>query len=128
MLRRTMSLAAVAVTVIMAAAIPAGAGSPCCCAMPCVVPAPAPVIVYQPYEMPQIYVVDQGPVYSGPGIFTNPTVVLPRRMPKYPYVGHDYPRYLPSYEELPPYQEPLPLRSRAQALPPRRLVKRAQAR
>ena len=45
------------------------------------------MVVYTPYEMPQIYIVDQGPVYSGPGIYTNPTLVVPRRMPRYPYVG-----------------------------------------
>ena len=59
-----------------------------------------PVVVYEPYEMPQIYIVDQGPVYSGPGIYTNPTVVVPRPLARYPYVGRDY-RYLP------PYREPL---------------------
>ena len=50
--------------------------------------------------MPRIYIVDQGPVYSGPGIYTNPTLVLPRRLPRYPYVTRDYPN-------LPPYREPL---------------------
>ncbi len=66
----------------------------------------ATVKVYEPYEMPRIYIVDQGPVYSGPGIYTNPTVVLPHRMPRYPYIGRDYPANLPPYIE--------PLRSRAQ--------------
>ena len=93
---------------MMVASVPAQAGGPCCCPAPCVVAVPAPPVkVYVPYEMPRIYVVDQGPVYSGPGIYTNPTVVLPRRMPRYPYVGRDYPHYLPPYRE--------PLRSRAEA-------------
>jgi hypothetical protein len=55
--------------------------------------APPPVVLYRPYEMPRVYIVDQGPVYSGPGIYTEPTVVVPRPMPRYPYVAHDYPAY-----------------------------------
>ena len=105
MIRRTLSIAALATAAAVAAAPSANAGSPCCCPAPCVV-APPPVVVYTPYEMPQIYIVDQGPVYSGPGIYTNPTVVMPWRMPRYPYVGRAYPHYVPSYVA--------PLRSRAQ--------------
>lgn len=100
MIRRSLSIAALTVLSAAAAVSSASAGSACCCAAPCVYAAP-PVVVYTPYEMPRIYIVDQGPVYSGPGIYTNPTVVMPRRMPRYPYVGRDYPNYLP------PYREPL---------------------
>ena len=64
--------------------------------MPCCRVA-APVVVL---EMPRIYIVDQGPVYSGPGIYTNPTVVLPRRMAHYPYVGRGYPYYRPHVAPL----------------------------
>lgn len=103
MIRRSVSIAALAMLSAAASISPASAGSPCCCVTPCVVYAAPPVVVYEPYEMPRIYVVDQGPVYSGPGIYTNPTVVLPRRLPRYPYVSRDY-RYLPPYRE--------PLRSR----------------
>ena len=104
MIGRSLSIAACAVLLATAAVSSANAGSPCCCAAPCgyavpVVVAP-PVVVYEPYVM---YVVDQGPVYSGPGIYTNPTLVVPRPMARYPYVGRDY-RYLPPYRE--------PLRSR----------------
>jgi len=100
MIRRSLSITALAVLSATAAAVSsASAGSPCCCVAPCVYAAP-PVVVYQPYEMPRIYIVDQGPVYSGPGIYTNPTVVMPHRLPRYPYVGRDYPN-------LPPYREPL---------------------
>ena len=77
MIRRSLSIAALTVLSAVAAVSSASAGSPCCCAAPCVYAAP-PVVVYQPYEMPRIYIVDQGPVYSGPGIYTNPTVVMPR--------------------------------------------------
>ena len=100
MIRRSLSIAALTVLSAAAAVSSASAGSPCCCPAPCVVAGP-PVVVYTPYEMPRIYVVDHGPVYSGPGIYTNPTLVLPRRMARYPYVG---PRY---YRDLPPYREPL---------------------
>jgi hypothetical protein len=83
------------------------------------------VVVYEPYEMPRIYIVDQGPVYSGPGIYTDPTVVMPRPMPHYPYVGRDYPAYRHHPGYLPPYVEPL--RVRAQYVPPRRPVRRSAA-
>jgi hypothetical protein len=105
MIRRTLSIAALATLAAVASASSASAGSPCCCVDSCVVVPMRPVKVYVPYEMPRIYIVDQGPVYSGPGIYTNPTLVLPHRLPRYPYVGRDYPT-------LPPYREPL--RSRAQ--------------
>jgi hypothetical protein len=97
MIRRSLSIAALAALSAAATVSPASAGgSPCCCVAPCVIAAPPPVVVYEPYEMPRIYIVDRGPVYSGPGIYTNPTVVMPRRLPRYPYVSHDY-RYLPPY-------------------------------
>ncbi|MCC6888167.1 MAG: hypothetical protein IT536_06495 [Hyphomicrobiales bacterium] len=109
MSRSILTIAAVALA-MGATPSAAQAGGLCCCPAPCLAPGP-PVMVYEPYRMPQIYVVDQGPVYSGPGIYTNPTVVLPRPMPPYPYVGRDDPygdRYLPPYVD--------PLRARGQAL------------
>ena len=99
MIRRLLSLAALTVLSTAAAVSSASAGSPCCCPAPCVVAGP-PVVVYTPYEMPRIYVVDQGPVFSGPGIYTNPTVMMPHRMARYPYIG-------PRHGYLPPYREPL---------------------
>jgi hypothetical protein len=100
MIRRSLSIAALVAVSAAASISSASAGSPCCCAAPCVVAVPPPVVVYEPYEMPRIYIVDRGPVYSGPGIYTNRTVMMPHRQPRYPYVGNDY-RYLP------PYREPL---------------------
>lgn len=41
-------------------------------------------------KRPPIYVVDHGPVYSGPGVYAKPTVARPRRLPHYPYVGRVY--------------------------------------
>lgn len=122
MLRRTISIALIAGAAAVAAASTANAN--CCCPTPCA--APAPVMVYQPYEMPQIYVVDQGPVYSGPGIYTNPTLVLPRRMPHYPYVSSDYPGYLPPYYQPARRHYGPILRSRAQGVLPRGAVRRWQ--
>ncbi|WP_291854753.1 hypothetical protein [Bradyrhizobium sp.] len=48
-------------------------------------------------ERRRIYIVDRGPVYSGPGIYTKPTIARPRRLPDYPYVGPVHFRALPSY-------------------------------
>jgi hypothetical protein len=107
MLRTTLSIA-VAATAAAFVSSPVRAGAPCW--DPCDIAGPAivvgpPIVVYEPYQMPRIYAVDQGPVYSGPGIYTKPTVVMPRRMPRYPYVRRDYP------EHLPPYIEPLRVRA-----------------
>ena len=99
MIRRSLSLAALTVLSATASISAASAGSPCCCPAPCVVAGP-PVVVYTPYEMPRIYIVDHGPVYSGPGIYANPTLVVPRPMVGYPYVG-------PRYGHLPRYRAPL---------------------
>jgi hypothetical protein len=101
MMIRSLSIAALAVLSAAATVSPASAGgSPCCCVAPCVIAAPPPVVVYEPYEMPRIYIVDRGPVYSGPGIYTNRTVIYPRKLARYPYVSRDYPY-------LPPYHAPL---------------------
>jgi hypothetical protein len=87
MTRRSLSLAALAMLSTSAAS---AADLPCCRVA-------APVVLL---EMPRIYIVDQGPVYSGPGIYTNPTVVLPWRMAHYPYVGRGYPSYRPQVAPL----------------------------
>ena len=100
MIRR--SLLITALTLLSAAPL-ASSASADGCRTPCVA-APRPVAVYEPFEMPRIYIVDQGPVYSGPGIYTNPTVVMPWRMARYPYVGRVY-AYRPQ-----PYVAPLRVR------------------
>jgi hypothetical protein len=69
------------------------------CVPPCVAPAPAPVavapapiVVVQPAA--PYYVVNQGPVYAGPGIVTYPGYFNEVAVPTfYPYVSVDY--YLP---------------------------------
>jgi hypothetical protein len=91
MIRRLVSIAALAtLSAVVTASSASAGGALCCCLEPCVVAVPPPVVVYKPYELPRIYVVDQGPVYSGPGIYTEPTLVLPRPMARYPYIGRGY--------------------------------------
>ena len=100
---RTLTFVALFALAVLAIASQARAGSPCCCAAPCV--APAPVHVYQPYDVPPIYVVNQGPVYAGDGVWAQPQVVVPRRLPAYPYVASDYPDYHgPVLQPLPRYR------------------------
>jgi hypothetical protein len=91
---RTVTFVALIAFAILAIASQARAGSPCCCAAPCAMPAPV-THVYRPYEVPPIYVVNQGPVYSGGWVYSRPQVVLPRAVERYPYVAADYPEYLP---------------------------------
>jgi hypothetical protein len=96
---RPLAIAALAAAVLAAPAS-AGAGSPCCCSDPCVAPAPV-MHVYRPYEIPRIYIVNQGPVYSGPGIFTAPLVVGSPPMADYPYFSHGYRYYVPRKHRRP---------------------------
>jgi hypothetical protein len=102
MLDYRLSMAALAVAVVTMA-LPAHAGSPCCCAAPpCLAPA-APMVVYRPYELPPVYIVNQGPVYGGPGIYTKPEIEVLRPMPVYPYVAYDYPVYRDAYAPMSQY-------------------------
>jgi hypothetical protein len=80
---------AVAAAVLMAAVSQASAGSACCnCAVTCVTPGQyIPVL-----EVPNVaivspyYVVNHGPVYSGPGIVTYPAYApVVRPWETYPY-------------------------------------------
>lgn len=78
----------------LSAVLPAAADPACCaCAMPC---APA-VVVAQPVEITPYYLVNQGPVYSGPGhyLWQLPEIEAPR---DYPYVGNYY--YYPQYQPV----------------------------
>ena len=54
----------------------------------------APVLMFERgYEKPY-FIVNQGPVYSGPGIYIGPWIKpFDRRLSRYPYVTHDYPYY-----------------------------------
>jgi hypothetical protein len=84
---RSLALLALAALVAAAAATPALA---CCgCAYTC---APPPQV--QIWGLAPSFVVNQGPVYTGPGFYTSPTYEGETLTADYPYVGYgDYPRY-----------------------------------
>jgi hypothetical protein len=86
MLARALSVLATTAIVSVAAATQAMA---CCgCAYTC---APPQV---QIWGLSPSFVVNQGPVYSGPGIYTAPTYEGEVSTVDYPYVGDEYyPRY-----------------------------------
>ena len=89
MLARSLSLWALTAFVSAAAATQATAGS-CCrgCAYTC---APPPQV--QIWGLTPSFVVNQGPVYTGPGFYTSPTYEGEVSTADYPYVGYgDYPR------------------------------------
>ncbi|HEY6258428.1 MAG TPA: hypothetical protein VIY51_21815 [Xanthobacteraceae bacterium] len=88
MLRHSLSLFALTALVSAAAATPAAAGSCCGCAHTCAPPAPAQV---QIWGLQPSYVVNQGPVYSGPGFYTSPTYEGEVATVDYPYVGFNDP-------------------------------------
>ena len=81
--RHTLSLFALAGLVLLAAATPARAQ--CCggCAYTCAPPAQIQIWGLQPG-----YVVNQGPVYTGPGFYTLPTFEGEALTVDYPAVGH----------------------------------------
>ena len=84
---------------------PAAAGS---CAAPCVAPIPVvpaiPVVVEPASYVTPIYIVNQGPVYGGPGIVTGPKFKRFNVRPAgYPYVSRviyagTYFYYYPTYD------------------------------
>lgn len=81
--RHTLSLFALAGLLLLAAATPAKAH--CCggCAYTCAPPAQVQIWGLQPG-----YVVNQGPVYSGPGFYTSPTFEGETLTVDYPAVGY----------------------------------------
>ena len=89
---RTVTFVALIALAILTIAAQARAGAPCCCAVPCAAPGPV-VQLYRPYDVPPIYIVNQGPVYSGGWVFSRPQVVVPHAIQEYPYVAQDYPYY-----------------------------------
>jgi hypothetical protein len=104
MLARPLTLLALTAFVSAAAATQAMA---CCgCAYTC---APPQV---QVWGLSPSYVVNQGPVYSGPGFYTSPTYEGEVSTVDYPYVGYsDYPRSYNPYRHRSyhPYWEGNPL-------------------
>jgi hypothetical protein len=98
MMTRWSSLLAATAFVAAAAATPAMAGSCCGCAYTCAAPAPLPPAQVQIWGLSPQFVVNQGPVFSGPGYYTDPTFEGESSTADYPYVGYGgYPRYYRPY-------------------------------
>ena len=93
---RPLLLLALGATAFMSAAAPAIAGD-CCAPQVVVVVEPAEPLYVKPF-----FIVNQGPVYGGPGIVTRPLIKEFHVPPAdYPYVTHVY--YYSSY----PYRGPM---------------------
>lgn len=104
MVRHTLSL--FVLTALAAAATPAAAG--CCggCAYSCVPPVAveAPLAAVQIWGVTPSFVVNQGPVYGGPGFYTSPIYEGETLTVDYPYTGYYAPfdrgRYDPFRHQL----------------------------
>jgi hypothetical protein len=95
MIARSLSLLALP-AFVLAAATPALAGSCCRCAYTCAPPAQVQMLPaqIQIWGLSPTYVMNQGPVYSGPGFYTAPIYEGEASTAGYPYVGYsDYRRY-----------------------------------
>jgi hypothetical protein len=123
MLSRPLLLLALAALATIGVATPAAAA--CCeCAVPCaphIVAAPAPAYakhvhvrrhhirrVHVKRYVKPFYIVDQGPVYSGPAILTAPRIEpFNRPLAHYPVMlgTYYYPTYRDSYT-VPPWHQP----------------------
>src|SRR5882724_8409979 len=89
MMTRSFALLAATAFVAAGAAMPAMAGSCCGCAYTC-----APPAQVQIWGLSPEYVVNQGPVFSGPGFYTAPTYEGEASTVDYPYIRYGaYPRY-----------------------------------
>jgi hypothetical protein len=88
---RSLSLFALAAFGAAIASAPAMAGWCCDCGFGCAPPPPPQV---QIWGLSPVFVVNQGPVYSGPGFYTSPTYEGETLTADYPYVGYrGYPGY-----------------------------------
>lgn len=91
-MRRRSLFAVIASAAFVAAAAPAARAQGVCCTTIYGVAAPPVAYAPIPYVSAPYYVVNQGPVYKGPGIFTVPTYVgSGASFAPYPYV------YAPTY-------------------------------
>jgi hypothetical protein len=81
------SCVASAVTVALTLAVAPAAAGPCCHAAPLVYAVPVAPVVQWPDEVRRIYVVNQGPVLSGPGIYTYTNEYVPSFVPPHYAVG-----------------------------------------
>jgi hypothetical protein len=104
MMTRWSALLAATAFVAAAAATPAMA---CCdCAYTCAAPAQVAPAQVQIWGLSPQFVVNQGPVFSGPGYYTDPTFEGESLTVDYPYVGYgnpalSAPRYYRPYDGAP---------------------------
>lgn len=122
MVRHTLSIFA-STALVAAAAITPAAAQCCGCAYTCAPPAQVQIWGVQPG-----YVVNQGPVYSGPGFYTSPTFEGETLTVDYPGVGYHDPfnrgpydpfrhqLYNPYWPHLPPEHGPFRTLHRSAAL------------
>ncbi len=96
MIKRSLSLLALAAFASAVAAAPAMA---CCgCGYTCAPPVEVPAEPVQIWGISPSYVVNQGPVFTGPGFYTSPTFEGETLSVDYPYVGpFGYPGYYRRY-------------------------------
>jgi hypothetical protein len=100
MSRRAFQILAIAATATVATISQAAAGGCCAACGPC----PTVVVgrfipVVEVVNVAPIYVVNQGPTYSGPGVMTYPGYFdVPTPPAVYPYVGGGY--YYPRYHHV----------------------------
>jgi hypothetical protein len=94
MIRHSLRLLAFGAAAMFAAGGEAAAGSCCNCPAPC---APEPVVeVLETHAAAPFYVVDQGPIFTGPGIVSYPTVrKMYQSIGDYPYIGYGHGGYHP---------------------------------
>ena len=98
---RSLSLLALTALLAAVAATPVQAGSCCGCGNAC---APPPQI--QIWGLSPTYVVNHGPVYSGPGFYTAPTYEGEVSTVDYPYVGTYPSHYFYRPYDGGPYADP----------------------
>ena len=89
MVRHSLHLLALGAAAALAAGGQAAAGSCCACPAPCATEQVVEVV--EARAPAPFYVVDQGPIYAGPGIVSFPTTYKHHQsIGAYPYIGHGY--------------------------------------
>ena len=123
MIRNALSLLALTALAAAGAATPAAAQC-CACGYGCAPPAPVEVAPspVQIWGLQPSYVVNQGPVYTGPGFYTSPTYQAETLTAGYPATGYydpfDRGPYDPFRSQLySPYWPHLPPEHRVTMLP-----------
>jgi hypothetical protein len=104
MVRYSLHLLALAAVTAFAAGGEAAAGSCCACPAPC--DTDQVVEIVAAHRPAPFYVVDQGPIYAGPGIVSFPTTFKHHQsIGAYPYIGHGYGGYRQPRSEVVLWQQ-----------------------